>query len=71
MGKSFKLKTQNNKKTKKVEEEFRKLESLYVKDKPTTIYPVFFNFNEQWEPNVSPLTISEPSSLWDGTPVIK
>ena len=51
MGKSFKLKTQNNKKTKKVEEEFRKLESPYVKDKPTTIYPVFFDFLNDYYPH--------------------
>ena len=65
MGRAFKLKTQNNKKTKKVEEELKPLHSPYVKDKPTKVYPIFFNFNEQWEPNESPLTISEPSTLWD------
>ena len=53
MGRAFKLKTQNNKKTKKVEEEFRKLESPYVKDKPTKVYPIFFDFlNEYYPPKV-------------------
>ena len=50
MGRAFKLKTQNNKKTKKVEEEFRKLKSPYVKDKPTKVYPIFFDFLNEYSP---------------------
>ena len=64
MGKSFKLKTQNNKKTKKVEEEFRKLESPYVKDKPTTIYPVFFDFLNEYEPPKVHFKM-EPNIIWE------
>jgi len=53
MGRAFKLKPHNNKKTKKVEEELKPLHSPYVKDKPTTIYPVFFDFlNEYYPPKV-------------------
>jgi len=51
MGKGFKLKPQNNlKKIKKAEEELKPLRSPYVKEKPTKIYPVFFDFYDEYEP---------------------
>jgi len=67
MGRPFKIKTQSNvKTTKEPEEDLRPMKSPYVKDKPTKVSPIFFNFNDQWESNESPLIISEPSPLWDG-----
>ena len=67
MGRPFKIKTQSNvKTTKEPEEDLRPMKSPYVKDKPTKVSPIFFNFNGQWESNESPLIISEPSPLWDG-----
>ena len=68
MGRPFKIKTQSNvKTTKQPEMDLRPMKSPYVKDKPTKVLPLFFNFNDQWEPNESPLIISEPSPLWDGS----
>ena len=69
MGKSFKLKTFNYKSVKdKVIDHNIPLRSPYVKDKSTTIYPVYFNFLEQWEPDKfsNTVEITLPSSLWDG-----
>ena len=67
MGRPFKIKTQSNvKTTKEPEEDLRPMKSPYVKDKPTKVFRIFFNFNDQWESNESPLIISEPSPLWDG-----
>jgi len=68
MGRPFKIKTQSNvKTTKQPETDMRLMKSPYVKDKPTKFSPIFFNFNDQWEPNESPLIISEPSPLWEGS----
>ena len=68
MGRPFKIKTHGNVKTpKKPEEDLLPMKSPYVKDKSEKIYPIFFNFDEQWEPNESTLIISEPSTLWEGS----
>jgi hypothetical protein len=67
MGRPFKIKARSNvKATKKTELDIQPMNSPYVKDKPTKVLPVFFNFNDQWEPNESPLIINDPSTLWDG-----
>jgi hypothetical protein len=64
MGKSFKLKPQNNfKKKNTVEKTVYPLKSPYVKEKSNVIRPVYFDFNNYDEPPMVTFTM-EPSALW-------
>jgi len=66
MGRPFKIKTHGNVAAiKEPVVDMRPMKSPYVKDKPTKVSHIFFNFNDQWESNESPLIISEPSTLWN------
>ena len=71
MGRPFRIKTQSHvKKSKEPEVDMTPMKSPYVKDKPTKVYPVFFNFNEQWEPDTKSFVINELSQVWEETHII-
>ena len=65
MGKSFKLKPQNNFKKNKNNNEktIQPLKSPYVKEKSNVIRPVYFDFNNYDEPPKVTF-IMKPSALW-------
>jgi len=64
MGKSFKLKPQNNfKKKHNIEKTIQPLKSPYVKEKSNVIRPVYFDFNNYDEPPKVTF-IMKPSALW-------
>ena len=71
MGRPFKIKSHNHvKKSKEPEVDMTPMKSPYVKDKPTKVYPVFFNFNDQWEPDTKSFVINELSQAWEETHII-